>query len=69
MKKICGAKLKKQKDFDMVWILIIVYSGFRAGGVGTAEFNTYEACEYASIEANKMDRHIETVCVPKGETE
>ena len=50
----------------MKFVLIIALRSFAIqGGVTTAEFNTYEACTNAIVEAQKV-WNVEGICVPKG---
>ena len=55
------------------YVLILVLSSWggngAVGGLATAEFTNYEACEHAAVMANDLYSNIRTVCVPKGDTE
>lgn len=52
------------------YILIIYISGGYDGGPATAEFDTFEACQFAAsaVEAKfeGLFSDVETLCVPKG---
>ena len=63
----------------MMFILIVSWAVATAGGedysskemyrrqaVAMQEFNSAEACQLASLEAQKIARNIRVVCVPKG---
>lgn len=62
----------------MKWILIVValssmnMSGATMSGHGTGsqiamqEFNTVEACQFASLEVQRLVLGLKMVCVPKG---
>ncbi len=58
------------------WILVVSWlamsqsyqqRGDRAWGeVTMQEFNTLEACQFASVEVQKITPQVRVVCVPKG---
>lgn len=52
------------------YILIIYIGGGYGGGPATAEFTSFEACQFAAsaVEAkwDGLIRGVDTLCVPKG---
>ena len=54
----------------IAYILIIYISGGYDGGPATAEFTSFEACQFAAsaVEAkwDGLIRGVDTLCVPKG---
>lgn len=60
----------------MSWVLIVAWTAIsHANGyqphqwpeVAMQEFGTQQACQFASVEAQKLARGIRVVCVPKGD--
>lgn len=61
-----------------MWVLIVSFAIASGGGtnspsnpnrgfgVAMQEFNSVQACQFASVEAQKIAHDIRVVCVPKG---
>ncbi len=58
------------------WILIVSWLAVSQsyqrtdrnwGELAMQEFNTLEACQFASVEVQKITPQVRVVCVPKGE--
>ena len=53
----------------MIFILIMIMTDYRAGGLTSAEFANYESCYEAKIEFEKLEKGIHqnytAICVPK----